>query len=453
MHQQKVKKLQELLRRNENICSLKKSAPSNTLRNGEYKKESARLDLSSFTEILEWNVEEKWIVVEPKITFKKLCHFTLKQGLIPPVVPEFSSITVGGAIMGAALESSSHRNGQVNDACLEYECLLGNGERITLSPTENSELFYGCTGSYGTLAILTAIKMRLVLSKKWVKLQFHCFSDLKHATDMLTTPRTDDFIEGIVFSPAHARVITANMTDSPEESKVFRHNRYWSPWYAQHVLKTQRPEEYMTLEEYLFRFDRGCFWIGRCVHSWRVMTRLLFHLGIPKIKNHSFDPSVWFRLMFGWAFSSSGLYRLWHRVPNQISENLFFIHDFYAPFPQAYEVLRSFMEQTEIFPIWLCPIKGTSTPQFLSPHYGGCDFLNIGLYGIPSRSCSVPELSQRLEKEIVAFGGRKMLYSFTYYDRDTFSKIYSKVHYDYLRQKYSAEGAFPPLYDKIVTSE
>jgi FAD/FMN-containing dehydrogenase len=39
----------------------------------------------------------------------KLVKATLKYGLVPPVVTEFPGITVGGAIQGAAAETSSFR--------------------------------------------------------------------------------------------------------------------------------------------------------------------------------------------------------------------------------------------------------------------------------------------------------------------------------------------------------
>ena len=451
IHRDEIQKLQLALKSESRLCSLKGTSPSNTLRNGEYKRGSTQLDFSSFKKILAFDREEKWIYVEPKITFRDLCQFTLQHGLIPPVVPEFTSITVGGAIMGAALESSSHRFGQVNDNCLEYELLLGNGELIFASPDKNPDLFYALTGSYGTLALLTAVKLKLIDAKKWVHLTYHRFEEVAGAIQTLTSPQKVDFLEGIVFSRSNAFVITGSMTDE-EEGCLYRQNRTWSTWYPQHLLQTTKTEERMLLEEYLFRLDRGAFWMGRYVHSFKTMLRLFFHLGIPKIHPHSLNPNFMFRFLFGWLLSSKSLYRIWHRVPTQALENLFLIHDFYTPFSKALEILNRFMDETEIFPIWLCPIKGTQTPQFLSPHYGSENFLNIGLYGMPPLAPSIPGLTAQLEKEIAAYGGRKMLYSFTYYDQDTFARIYPQAPYNELRKKFSAEKTFPSLYNKVTNS-
>lgn len=448
-HFEEVRKLQVSLQEKKSLFSLGKNSISNTLRNGNYKKGTAQLNLSSFDQVLEINLTEGWILVEPRITFKKLCGMTLPQGWMPLVVPEFSTITVGGAIMGAALESTSHRFGQVNDTCLEYELLLGNGELVKASPAQNADLFYALPGSYGTLALLTAVKLKIMPTKKWVHLTYQRFSDPKEAASFLASPLKVDFAEGIVFSPEHAVIILGEMTDEPKGIS-YRQNHYWSPWYAQHVLHTQNKEECMPIEEYLFRLDRGAFWMGKYIHSFWTMIRLLFRLGIPKVKNHSLNPSPLFRGLFGWAFSSKKLYRIWHGVPNEIAENLFFIHDFYTPVSQAPEILSRFMRETGIFPIWLCPLKGARSPQYFSPHYGDSNFLNIGLYGIPQNSQPIPTLGAQLEEEILNFGGRKMLYSFTYYSPETFSKFYFSEKYKELRQKYSAETAFPPLFNKVT---
>jgi delta24-sterol reductase len=63
-------------------------------------------------------------------------------------------ITMGGAIMGAALESSSHMHGNLLDGCRRVELLLGDGSVAWGSRTERTDLFDALSGSYGTLGLL-----------------------------------------------------------------------------------------------------------------------------------------------------------------------------------------------------------------------------------------------------------------------------------------------------------
>ncbi len=441
-HNERVKSLQKAVNNRETELCFSASSTTNCLR----KRPQKGLDLSSFNHILEMHSD--WVLVEPRVTFQQLCKETLKQGLIPPVVPEFSSITVGGAVMGAALESSSHRFGQVSDTCLEYEVILGNGECVRASPDENSALFYGLSGSYGTLGIITSIKIRLIPAQKYVCLTYQPLP-VKELLTLLTSEHKGDFVEGIAFNPDEGIAITGNMSAHPK-GPLFRQKWSWSPWYIQHITESHPVQETMHIKEYLFRIDRGAFWMGRYVLSLPTMLRLLFHIGIPKIHLSSVHPPFLFRLFFGWALSSRRLYSIWHRVPREVSENLFFVHDFYTPVSKAHAVFDHFTRETNIFPIWLCPIKGTKTPQILAPHYGEEKFLNIGIYGIPQSALPTSQLSAKLEKEIALYGGRKMLYSYTYYDRKTFASIYNEAAYLALRDTFFATKAFPHIHNKVV---
>lgn len=442
-HSRSIKELKQKIkmRSNETLSNLS-CKTSNTLRNRNKK----GLNLSHLNRILEICPDRA--IVEPGVTFHFLCQETLKRGLIPPVVPEFTTITVGGAVMGAALESSSHKFGQVNDICLEYEVILGNGEVVRANPEENRDLFYGLSGSYGTIAILTQVSIRLIPAKPYVHITHH-FLKTNDLLAFLTQDQQAGYVEGIMLKEEEGIAITGNMSRTAGKP-LFRQRRYWSPWYIEHLLQTKAPEEWMPIGEYLFRLDKGAFWMGQYVLSFPTMMSLLFHLGIPKIQKNHLHPSLLFRLLFGWALESKRLYRIWHRIPNSISEKLFFVHDFYTPIQKVGEIFHSFVRQTDIYPVWLCPLKGTRTPQIFSPHYGNDKLVNIGLYGIPHSPLSIRELSAKLEKEIVQSGGRKMLYSYTYYDRKSFSEIYDEAAYERLRKKYFAEEIFPHIYNKIV---
>ena len=114
-HTLKVTKIQQQLR---TLLEQKKGSPislnyssnhTNTTRSRSYKSGCPQLDMSELNSIIQIDREKRIAIVEPRVTMERLVRATLAHGLIPPVVPEFKEITVGGAIMGGAGESGSHR--------------------------------------------------------------------------------------------------------------------------------------------------------------------------------------------------------------------------------------------------------------------------------------------------------------------------------------------------------
>src|ERR1700748_127230 len=70
-------------------------------------KRSEMVDISDMNRVLSIDTNKRVAIAGPNVSMDKLVDATLRHGLIPPVVPEFPGITVGGAIQGAAAETSS----------------------------------------------------------------------------------------------------------------------------------------------------------------------------------------------------------------------------------------------------------------------------------------------------------------------------------------------------------
>ena len=80
---------------------------------------------------------------------------------MPLVVPQLKTITLGGAVTGLGIESSSFRNGLPHESVLELDVLTGAGELVTASRTENADLFRAFPNSYGSLGY--AVRLRIEL--------------------------------------------------------------------------------------------------------------------------------------------------------------------------------------------------------------------------------------------------------------------------------------------------
>ena len=87
---------------------------------------------------------------------------TLPKGLMPLVVPQLRTITLGGAVTGLGIESTSFRNGLPHESVLELDMLTGAGDVVARGPdSEHADLFTGFPNSYGTLGY--AVRLRIEL--------------------------------------------------------------------------------------------------------------------------------------------------------------------------------------------------------------------------------------------------------------------------------------------------
>ena len=76
--------------------------------------------------------------------------------------PQLKTITLGGAVTGLGIESTSFRSGLPHESVLEMDILTGAGEIVTARPEgEHADLFHGFPNSYGTLGYATRLRIEL----------------------------------------------------------------------------------------------------------------------------------------------------------------------------------------------------------------------------------------------------------------------------------------------------
>src|SRR5665647_3709720 len=66
-----------------------------------------RMDLSGFCHVLDIDTAGGWVDVEGLTTYEELVAQTLPHGVMPAVVPQLKTITVGGAAAGVGIEATS----------------------------------------------------------------------------------------------------------------------------------------------------------------------------------------------------------------------------------------------------------------------------------------------------------------------------------------------------------
>ena len=97
---------------------------------------TAELDVSAFGHVLSVDPVTRTARVGGMTTYEDLCDATLPHQLMPLVVPQLKTITLGGAVTGLGIESTSLRNGMPHESVTELEILTGDG-RVVVATDDN----------------------------------------------------------------------------------------------------------------------------------------------------------------------------------------------------------------------------------------------------------------------------------------------------------------------------
>ncbi|RDL32114.1 FAD-binding protein [Venustampulla echinocandica] len=403
------------------------------------------VDTSALSNVLKVDVKSKTCLVEPNVPMDRLVEATLQHGLVPPVVMEFPGITVGGGYSGTSGESSSFKHGFFDRTINYVEMVTADGTVTTLSPTEKPDLFRGAAGAVGTFGVTTLVELQLHEAKKYVETTYHPVSSMAMAIQKLKEATADsglDYVDGIMFSQTNGAVITGRLTDDRKEDlPVQRFSGAWDPWFYMHVENqitncTEPTVEAIPLAEYLFRYDRGGFWVGASAFQY-------FKVPFNRFTRWFLDDFLHTRMMYT-ALHASG------------QSKKYVVQDLALPYPTATQFVEYTDKNFGIYPLWLCPLRQSPQPT-MHPHYNETTpngnelepMLNIGLWGFgPENHDEFVHKNRDLERKLKELGGMKWLYAHTYYTEDEFWEQFDRKWYEQLREKYNA-ASLPTVYEKV----
>ena len=395
----------------------------------------AYIDASKLNHIVKIDVDGRYVLAEPNVPFDKLVDATLRFGLIPPMVPEFPGITVGGAVQGGSGESSSFKHGTFHDTCMEYEFVLGDGSTIATSPKLHPDLFWGTSCTFGSLGVMTLLKIKLVPAKSYVHLRYYRTNSHAEAVQRIQEEvRNDpDFVDGIIFSPQHGVVMTGDYADTAELHRE-RFSRFYDEWFSVHAEKVSRAHEFyeetIPIRDYLFRYDRGGFWVAK--------------LGFTRIPFNRLT-----RVSLSGLYKTRTLYKLLHGSGYSY---VCMTQDICLPENQTLPFLDYIDSALAIYPLWLCPLRPARRDIFSCTALNTDLVINVGVRGLAKPSAaSFIDRNRALEKEIIRRGGRKVLYAHAHYTEKEFWSLYDIDSYRRLRDTYHADAIFADLYQKIHT--
>ena len=435
-------------------ASVRLAKPTSNLFRARAKRDAPGLDTSGLTDVIFVDPDAKTADVAGMCTYEDLVAATLPYGLAPLVVPQLKTITLGGAVTGLGIESSSFRNGLPHESVIEMDILTGSGELVTASRDEHPDLFRSFPNSYGTLGYSVRLRIELESVKPFVALthlRFHSLADLIAAMDrIIETGGYDgvpvDYLDGVVFSADESYLCLGiqTATAGPVSDYTGQDIFYRS---IQH--SDGAKDDRLTIHDYLWRWDTDWFWCSRAFGAQKPLIRRVW----PKSKLRS---DVYWKLValdrrFGFAARTDRLRGRPAREP--------VVQDVEVPADRLPDFLDFFHREIGIEPVWVCPLKQRD-PEARWPLYEFDPtelYVNVGFWSTVALPAGVDpaegRVNRRIEEVVTELDGRKSLYSTAFYDRDLFWSIYGGAEYVPLKQQYDPQGRLKDLYAKVVQQQ
>ena len=399
-----------------------------------------RLDVRSLCEVLAVDRERGFVETEGMTTYEALVDACLLHGVMPAVVPQLKTITIGGAVAGVGIESSSFRRGLVHETVRELEVLSGDGRVVVCRPdNEYSDLFFGFPNSYGTLGYTLRIKADVVPVMPFVRLQHRSFADPREfftALERHCVARDAAFVDGTVFAPDALYITLGRFAEeAPFTSDyTFEHIYYRSI--------REKLEDWLAVRDYLWRWDTDWFWCSKNVLAQNPIVRRIY--GRKRLGSRTYSK------IMRWN-TRVGLTRAVERVTGIHSESV--IQDVDIPISRAAEFLAFFHREIGILPIRICPIgPGEDAERFSLYPMRRELYVNFGFWDVVRRreAHARGHFNRLVEKEVDRLGGIKSLYSDSFYSEEEFAARFGGAAYRALKAKYDPQGRFPTLYEKCV---
>ncbi len=410
---------------------------------------AAGLDTSGLSHVIAVDPEARTADVAGMCTYEDLVAATLPHGLAPLVVPQLKTITLGGAVTGLGIESTSFRNGLPHESVLEMDILTGAGEVLTVSRDERSEhadLFRAFPNSYGTLGYAVRLRIELEPVEPFVELthlRFHAVTDLVAAMGrIIETGRVDgvtvDYLDGVVFSADESYLCVGTQTAEPGPVSDYTGQRIFY-----RSIQHDDPEQHdrVTIHDYLWRWDTDWFWCSKAFGAQHPLVRRFW----PRRYRRSSAYSTLMRFERRFDIGDR-LEKLKGRPPRERV-----IQDVEVPIERCAEFVDWFLQNVPIEPIWLCPLRLRDDDRWpLYPLKPNRTYVNVGFWSTVPVGATEGETNRLIERKVSELDGHKSLYSDAYYSRDEFDELYGAPTYRSAKARYDPDSRLLDLYAKAV---
>ncbi len=393
------------------------------------KKAKKTLIFSKFNKILNVDLNNMTIDVESYVKmidiFNYLFSIDDKNKYTLRMSTETMDMTVGGAISGIGVHGNIHHVGFFHESVVDMDILLSNGDIITCSKNNNSELFHSIPNTYGTIGKILRARLKIVKAKSYVKttvIKFNSLNQFIKKMKLMSDMKQYDFIFSLVYNKNELYLILFQYVNNYDNLITFTEYLTFYKYIKTHSTF------YMTTKESMFIFESDWYW------------------NIPDNKILKFLlPTNLRRMKF---FKKVNNIDLGFNKDMKKKSNIL-IQDWEIEYEKSFTFLKHMLDNIEPYmnnkPLCIFPLISNSDSYFY-PIKKNKLYLNIGSYSILNNNKY--NFTKMFDSELYKYNGIKMLYSVHYFSKKQFNHIYNGIFYKKIKEKYDKEYKFGDLYLK-----
>jgi FAD/FMN-containing dehydrogenase len=129
---------------------------------GDSSLNSIVLETSRLDRFISLNVQTGILNCQAGVSINAILDLVVPKGWFIPVTPGTSYVTVGGAIASDVHGKNHHISGSFSQHVISFDLLLGNGEKVTVTPSGMPDLFKATCGGMGLTGIILSATFQLI---------------------------------------------------------------------------------------------------------------------------------------------------------------------------------------------------------------------------------------------------------------------------------------------------
>lgn len=192
-----------------------------------------QIDMRNFNKILNLNTDKKTITVQAGVRWRDIQDKIDPHNLSIQIMQTYSNFTVGGSL-SVNVHGRYVGAGPLVNSVISIKLILADGNEVTASRTENSDLFFSAIGGYGAMGVITEATLNLVPNEK-IRREYTETSAKKYKDYFFKNIRNNDqavLHNGDIYPPHFNKVKSETWyrTEKPltvETRLIPRDQKYW----------------------------------------------------------------------------------------------------------------------------------------------------------------------------------------------------------------------------------